>query len=347
MVRQAAGISLAVLQSVPLYRRRRQPLIVLLVVVAAATTLLALRFQVAASELAVALAVYSVSVYGASRWRLIVAGLAGAAIVVGVVGVLLGQTERLPSVLPFAALSLVVWVVGDYFRNRHHYLAELEARAEKLMGEIEGTRRQTAEEERLRIARELHDVVAHNVSLMAIQAGGARLAGGAGEAGGRALESIELTARDTLAELNRLLGVLRKDGITATRTPQPGLGQLDTLLNPPRESGLTVALKVTGERRPLPAALDVSAYRIVQEAITNALKHSNASRLDVNVAYCQRALELRITDNGIGSPVETIGSSTGHGLIGMRERVELFGGELTVGSTPLGGFSVIARLPLG
>jgi signal transduction histidine kinase len=201
-------------------------------------------------------------------------------------------------------------------------------------------REKAAEEERLRIARELHDVVAHNISAMAIQAGAARVSGNVNE---ETLESIEKGARDTLSELNKLLGVLRKSPGAPELEPQPSLDDTGQLLKPARDAGLEATLKVTGEKRPLPAALDLSAYRIVQEAITNVLKHANASRVEVVVDYAPDAMRLSITDNGSGPQSA---SSNGHGLIGMRERVDLFGGELTTGSSPLGGFSVRATLPL-
>jgi signal transduction histidine kinase len=157
------------------------------------------------------------------------------------------------------------------------------------------------------------------------------------------LQSIEVTARDTLSELNHLLGVLRKDA-DAPLIPQPGLDQIESLLKAARDAGLEVTLKVTGDRRPLAATIDLSAYRIVQEAITNVLKHANASRVEVILDYRSDALALTISDNGTGA-TEKVRESTGHGLIGMRERVEMFGGEVGAGSSSLGGFTVHARLP--
>jgi signal transduction histidine kinase len=201
-------------------------------------------------------------------------------------------------------------------------------------------REQAAEMERLRIARELHDVVAHNVSVMAIQAGAARVAGNSGE---QTLKDIEQGARDTLAELNRLLGVLRKSPDAPALAPQPTLADVDALLKPARDAGLEATLKISGEQRALPTALDLSAYRIVQEALTNVLKHAGASRVEVTVDYRPDAVVLNISDNGSGA---TSTASTGHGLVGMRERVEIFGGDLTTGSSSLGGFTVCATLPV-
>ncbi len=284
---------------------------------------------------ALAFAVYAVSVYDQGRTRLWVAGLAIAIIAVAVALLVIGDFPVARNLLPFSATSLVAWVIGDYVRSRRRFFSELVARHKQ-------GREQAAEEERLRIARELHDVVAHNVSLMAIQAGAARVSGGSST---EALKSIETTARDTLAELNRLLGVLRKDPNGAARTPQPSLGQVESLLRPARDAGLDVSVKVSGEQRPLPAALDLSAYRIVQEAMTNVLKHAHASRVEVGIAYGPDALVLTVSDNGGGSH-DAQPSSSGHGLIGMRERVDLFGGDLSTASSSLGGFTVRATLPV-
>ncbi len=235
--------------------------------------------------------------------------------------------------IPAGATSLVAWVIGDYMRSRRQFFIDIVARHKQ-------ERDQAAEEERLRIARELHDVVAHNVSVVAIQAGAARVSGNSSK---EALQSIESTARDTLAELNRLLGVLRKQSDDAPLTPQPGLDQVEALMKTVRDAGLEATLKVTGERRPLPAALDLSAYRILQESVTNVLKHAHASRVEITVAYQPDAVLITVSDNGIGEQ-QTAGASTGHGLIGMRERVELFNGELASGSGSLGGYVVHAKL---
>ncbi len=287
---------------------------------------------------AFAFAVYAVSVYAGTRARLWVAGAAIAVILTAVVLLLLGDFSTARNLIPAGALSLVAWVIGDYIRGRRAFFTELITRHRR---ESEALRREAVEEERLRIARELHDVVAHNVSVMAIQAGAARVSGNSGK---EALQSIESTARDTIAELNRLLGVLRKQP-DAPLTPQPGLDQVDMLLRGARDAGLEATFMVTGEKRALPSALDLTAYRIVQEAITNTLRHAHASRLEVQVAYLPDAVELTIRDNGEGGSEDVVKTSTGHGLIGMRERVALFGGELEAGSSAVGGFTVRSRLP--
>jgi signal transduction histidine kinase len=323
-----------VLEALPLWWRRRYPLLVLGLIAGVELAKWAFGFSNEPSGPALVFAVYAVSVYGRARVRLVVAGIAIALVVLAVAFLLLGEFPVSRNLIPAGALSLVAWVIGDYMRSRHRFFAELVSRHQN-------ERDQAAEQERLRIARELHDVVAHNVSVMAIQAGAARVSG---DSSRQALESIEQGARDTLSELNKLLGVLRKSP-GAPLAPQPMLGEVDNLLRPVRDAGLTATLKFTGDKRPLPAALELSAYRIIQEAITNVLKHANASRLEVTIDYKPDALRLTIGDNGSG-PRAAVGASTGHGLIGMRERVALFGGDVTTGTSSLGGFTVRAKLPL-
>lgn len=323
------------LQSIPLWWRRRFPLAVLCVVAIPPLIRILLGLSLNASTAAVVFAVYAVSVYGGSRARLWVGALAVISIIIGAATTL---TTLAPPIsmdyLAFGPQSLVAWVVGDYMRSRRQFFTELVARNQ-------AAREQAAEEERLRIAREIHDVVAHNVSVIAIQAGAVRVSGSSSQQG---LQLIETTARDTLAELNRLLGVLRKQS-DAPLAPQPGLDQVEALLKAARDAGLEAALKITGDRRGVPAALDLSAYRILQEAITNVLKHANATRVEIVIDYQPEALVLSVNDNGTG-PTEKVGDSAGHGLIGMREGVQLFGGELGTGSSSLGGFTVRATLPI-
>ncbi len=326
------ALLLVMVESLPLWNRRRQPLLILAVVACAEIVKWALGYSNEPSGPALVFAVYAVSVYDRGPARVWVAGAAIALIAVAVGLLLLGDFQVSRNLIPAGATSLVAWVIGDYMRSRRRFFDELVARHQS-------EREQAAEEERLRIARELHDVVAHNVSVMAIQAGAARVAGNSSQ---EALESIEQSARATLSELNKMLGVLRKSPGAPELTPQPSLGEVDAVLKTAREAGLQATLKVTGQPRALPAAVDLSAYRIVQEAITNVLKHANASRVEVVVDYQPDAVALTISDNGSGT---TEVPSTGHGLIGMRERVEIFGGHLGTGSSSLGGFTVRARLP--
>ena len=321
-----------ILQAAILFWRRSRPLLVLLASIVITAIAFAITPDREPGSPALLFAVYAVSVYDSSRARLWVAVASIALVVGGAALLFLSDFETARKLLPAGVTSLVAWVAGDYIRSRRRFVADLVSRHRQ-------EREQAAEQERLRIARELHDVVAHNVSAMAIQAGAARVTGSVDK---EALASIEQSARDTLAELNRLLGVLRKTG-DAPLTPQPTLADADTLLKPARDAGLRATLKTIGEPRALPAAVELSAYRIVQEAVTNVLKHANASRVEVTVDYRPEAIMLAISDNGAGSDQN---ESSGHGLIGMRERVELFGGDLTTGSSSLGGFTVRATLPV-
>jgi signal transduction histidine kinase len=196
----------------------------------------------------------------------------------------------------------------------------------------------------VRIARELHDVVAHHVSMMGVQAGAARVVIDRDRDKAKAaLSAIELSSRQAVAELHRLLGFLRQEGDRDDLAPQPGLGQLPRLAASMRDSDLAVEVHVEGERRALPPTVDVSAYRIVQEALTNTVKHSSASRADVKLRFWPDELELEIIDDGRanGTPAAAAG---GLGLIGMRERAALHGGELSAGPAGDGGFAVRVKL---
>ena len=330
----ALVLFVVVVQSAILWWRRRYPVAVLLASIVLSLVSFGITPDREPGSPALIFAVYAVSVYDQTRGRLYLVGAAMALVVVAVVLLLSSDFETARRLLPAGVTSLVAWVIGDYIRSRRRFMTDLVARHRQ-------EREQAAEAERLRIARELHDVVAHNVSAMAIQAGAARIAGNASD---ETLAAIERSARDTLTELNKLLGVLRRPS-DAPLAPQPRLGDIETLLKPARDAGLAATLKVTGEPEPLPAAVELSAYRIVQEAVTNVLKHANASRVEVAVDYGASALNVTVTDNGTGTA--TTGSAgAGHGLIGMRERVALFGGDLTTGSSSLGGFTVRATLPV-
>jgi signal transduction histidine kinase len=205
-------------------------------------------------------------------------------------------------------------------------------------------------EERLRLARELHDVVAHAISVIAVQSGvGAHVAKTQPEEAAKALAAIEVTSRAALIELRRLLGVLRQEGEPeGSLAPVPGLADLDALLAEVAKAGLGVRLRVEGTPSPLPAGVDLSAYRIVQEALTNVVKHAGPARAQVVVGYRDHDVTVEVTDDGRGvtAPTGDGRARVGHGLIGMRERVQVFGGDLEAGPRPGGGFRVAARLPL-
>src|SRR6266545_312875 len=222
------------------------------------------------------------------------------------------------------------WLLGDRLGARRAYLRELEERAVRLQQERQENERRAAAAEQARIARELHDIIAHNVSVMTVQAAAA---GDVFETqpnrAREALASIESTGREALTELRRLLGTVRLHDGASTFDPQPRLARLDALLEQVRGAGLGVELTVEGEPRHLPAGVDLSAYRIVQEALTNTLKHAQASHVSVLVRYGTGAVELAVVDDGAGPA--TGGGERGNGIIGMRERAALFGGKLEAG----------------
>jgi signal transduction histidine kinase len=258
----------------------------------------------------------------------------------------IATTSTWVSTLLFAAVS---WLVGENLRQRRVRWAALEERARFLEAEREERARQAVVEERLRIARELHDVVAHSMSVIAVQSGvGHHVIDTQPEEARRALAAIETTSRSALVEMRRLLGVLRQEGQPyAALAPAPGLGDLPQLMSQLEQAGLPVTLTVTGDLIEVPVPVDLTAYRIVQEALTNALKHGGPAAT-VTIVYRPDEICVDITDDGAGRSARrpSHGEPAGHGLIGMRERVAVFGGELTAGVRPGGGFRVAVRLPL-
>ena len=206
-------------------------------------------------------------------------------------------------------------------------------------------------EERLRIARELHDVVAHTMSVVAVHAGTGRMVADDDPAAARqALATIETTTRSALSEMRRMLGMLRSSdgGGPGTLAPAPGLGDLDALVADVVRSGVTVEVRVEGDRGPVPAGVDLAAYRIVQEALTNVIKHAGQVRATVVVRYSGDAITVEVdNDAPVHGDARPAGSTVGHGLVGMRERVAMYDGDLHAGPCPSGGFHVAARLPFG
>jgi signal transduction histidine kinase len=246
-----------------------------------------------------------------------------------------------------SGLTLGTWGLGRALRNRRLLALTLADRADRLERDQEERARLAVADERSRIARELHDIVAHNVSTMVVQAGaGRRVVVRDPSRAGEAFASIENAGRQALAEMRRLLGILRTDSEGLALAPQPSLAHLDDLLDRVRETGLPVELTVVGEPHQLPAGIDVSAYRIIQEGLTNTIKHAGQARAEVVVRYGERDLGLEVVDDGRGSDGVANGGRGGHGLVGMRERVTLYGGSLETGSLREGGYAVRARLPV-
>jgi signal transduction histidine kinase len=271
----------------------------------------------------------------------------GLAIVLGCIVIVVSNIpgQQSASDLVFIPLRFVVaWVAGYALRERAEQAEAAEMRATLAEREREAAARIAVAEERARIARELHDIVAHAVSVMVLQVGAIRhKLPEALEEDRDALQRVEQAGRTALAEMRRLLGAMRRDGDGVELGPQPGLDGLDALLEDVGRAGLPVRLRVDGDRFPLPRAIDLSAYRIVQEGLTNALKHARASHADVTVRYHPDELEVEVVDDGAGSAAS---DGLGHGLIGIHERVKIYGGEMKAGTAPAGGFALSARLPL-
>jgi signal transduction histidine kinase len=238
----------------------------------------------------------------------------------------------------------IAWAAGFALRMRGEQAEAAEVRATQAERDREAAARVAVAEERSRIARELHDIVAHAVSVMVLQVGAVRHKLPDERAADRdALRGVERAGRTALTEMRRLLAAMRRDGEDVEFSPQPGLDGLDSLLEEIGRAGLPVELHVDGEPFPLPRGIDLSAYRIVQEGLTNTLKHARASDADVTVRYRPDELEIEVRDNGQGSATS---DGLGHGLVGIRERVKLYGGEMTAGRATGGGFVLSTRLPL-
>jgi signal transduction histidine kinase len=278
------------------------------------------------------------SLYALTVWttpRLFTLGAAAVALPTLVAAAVGGAPKGAASftIITLVVMLLVRRVVGD--RERRAQIAERER---------DLVAREAVVEERARIARELHDVIAHHVSMIVLQAGAERRVLDGDHASTReVLETVERTGRSALTEMRRLLGMLRADA-NEPLAPQPGLSDVPMLVTQLREAGLPVDLRVEGERRELPVGIELSAYRIVQEALTNALKHAGNARASVDIRYGSDSLELEIADDGLGTTTPV--SSGGHGLVGMRERVALYGGRLDTGRRPSGGFTVRVVLPI-
>ncbi len=339
-----ATAALLLLESLPLAARRRYPLEVFLVVVGATIVHVAIVPQGAQLEagLGVLVAMYTIGERLDRQPSIPLAALAGT-----ILGILLvgrgGFPQTLQSLIQTELILGVAWLVGDGSRIRRLYTVALEDRAQLLEREREERAKRAVLEERERIARELHDVVAHHVSVIVIQSGGALRAIDTRPADARsALEAIAMTGRQALTDMRRLVGVPGEGEETA---PLPRLEQLDSLLEEVRSAGLAVELTVEGDRRRLDPGLELSAYRIIQEGLTNSLKHAGGGRTTATVRYGADALEITIEDErGPGSPPALEPAHEGRGLMGMRERVAMFRGTFDAQRTST-GFRVAARLP--
>ncbi len=260
------------------------------------------------------------------------------------------QHNDVAEVLISAVFIGVTYASGILLRRQIDHTLRLARQAARLEAEREERARQAVAGERARIARELHDIVSHNVSLMTLQTGGVRMLLGddPGHERERALlAGVERAGREAIEELRLMLGMLRASGGPGDEPHPAGLDRLDALVAQVEEAGPAVRTRVEGEARPLPPGLDLSAYRVIQEALTNALKHARAARIDITVTYAPAAVTVEVVDDGRGDAAGSAGGDGGHGLIGMRERVAMHGGDLSAGPVPGGGYRVRARFPLG
>ena len=246
-----------------------------------------------------------------------------------------------------ALLTIALWGVGAYVQTRRRYLRELQARADYLEREREQLARIAAIEERTAIARELHDIVAHSVSVMLVAVRGARdVLRSSPDVADATLARVEASGEQSVAELRRILALLRVPEQDADSRPQPSIAELESLVTEHRAGGLPVELEIVGDPRPLPGGVELSVYRIVQEALTNVLKHSRPNRVTVTLRFGDATLDVEVLDDGAEAVSSAQTTGAGHGIVGMRERVALLGGELETGRRAPRGFRVAATLPI-
>ncbi len=325
--------------------RRHWPAGVFAVVATAAFIQWVVGIPVGIHDVTILVALYTVAAYESDR-RL---RMAASAVVVGGAFLAVARSNGprvVPAMVVPIALTLVALALGDERRTRRSYLAALEERAERLERERDALAAVAASTERARIARELHDVVAHSLSVMVAQSDGAAYTVASDpKRAGRAMETVAETGRDALAEMRRLLGVLRPTISSGDLLPQPGIGAIPELVERVRGAGLPIDLTVDGPSTALPAGMGLAAYRIVQEALTNTLKHSGpGASASIALRYCDDGLLVQVDDDGAGIRLPS-DDSRGQGLMGMRERAAMYGGTLRAGPLPKGGFTVAARFP--
>jgi signal transduction histidine kinase len=327
--------------SLPFYFRRRAPFASLMSCTVCLVVLASFQYPASVqSQMLVFLAYTLGSWADGARRAFGLATIAVGLIIVAAIGIPDSSTANLVLSGAFYAAS---YAIGSSMRNRRLYNEQLEQRAADLERERDEEAKRAVADERLRIAQELHDVVAHSMGVIAVQAGvGAHVIDKDPGEAKKSLEAIASTSRSTLTEIRRLLGVLRADERGAYQ-PAPGLADLDQLVDDLGAAGLPVELTIEGSVRDVPPGVDLTAYRIVQEALTNVLKHAGPAHADVRVDYAPGTLRLEIVDDGRG--VNGRAGINGHGLLGMRERVGVYGGSLDAGPAPGGGFRVLAELP--
>jgi signal transduction histidine kinase len=338
------GISVPLL--IPLVFRRTYPRTAFAVVsLISFVQVLVIDTPVAANA-ALLMCLYTVAAGPSFRWGLAALAVGQLGAVLAVLRFVGGLADRRNSLVAISAIVAGVWLLGLHMRTRRAYLRSVEERAARLESERDAEVQIAMAAERARIARELHDVVAHNVSVIVVQADGASYAIETDTARAKAaLEAISATGRQALTEMRRLLGVLRESDDAGSYAPQPGVEQLTDLMEQIRSSGLAVDCVVEGVPLEMSQGRQLAIFRIVQEALTNTLKHGGPrAAARVLLHYGDDAIEVRVTDDGRGAAARNDGH--GHGLVGMRERAAVYGGEIEARPRPGGGFEVVARIPV-
>jgi signal transduction histidine kinase len=345
------------LASLPLPTRRRYPLHVLIVVTCALAAVVVIGQNIANTPI-VALPIYTVAARYERRISLVALCAVGLAFLaaLGIGSILRYATVQVMAdqVSSNVIVAVAAWFVGDSVRSRRAYVTGLSLQAEERQRRELELAQSLVAEERLEIARELHDIVAHSLSVIAIQSGvGGHVLDMQPEEARKALAAVESTSRSALEELRRVLEVLRRDDPgEPSLLPTPGLADIDRLLAQCQAAGLTVTYQLRGRLAPMSPSLDLSVYRIVQEALTNVTKHAGTAQATVEITFDDEAVSINVADNGalhrngaVLAPGQGDATKAHHGIIGMRERAAMFGGSLTAGPRPEGGFEVFARLP--
>ena len=335
----------SLLQTVPLAFRRRAPLPTFLLIVTGVCVYYAMGYEVTDGTLATFVGVYTVAAHENRRRSLLALGV----LAVAMTWYWVFRAEPYDPTTPIwiGILAVLSWSLGEYVKARRAYTTQVETLAQRLDQARELEARQAVWQERARLARELHDLIGHTVNLMVIQAGaGRRTVGSDPAVAEHAFQTIESTGREALDELDRLLGVLRTEEDEPDLPPLPGLDQVQALADRFEDSGLAVEVSIEGQQVSLPRSLDRSAYRIIQEALTNALRHAGGAIAHVVVRYRDNQLELEVADDGRQTREPHRHAAGGRGLIGIRERVAMFGGDFDAGPRPGGGFVVRCRFPL-
>ncbi|MBR8742618.1 sensor histidine kinase [Nocardiopsis sp. MG754419] len=334
----------------PMTLRRTFPMAAFVAVAAVGAVQLGLDVGLIAADFALVVALYTVASLCRPTRAIVALVVVEAGLVLAIVQDPYSGWDDWDAFAAYTFFILLCWVTGLYVKVRRRYFVGLEERAQWLEWERDARAQAAAAEERERIAREMHDVVAHNLSVMVVQAEGATYALDHDPPRAKeALRTVSATGRAALAEVRGILGVLREGGDEEEYEPRPGIEQLDRVADRVRGAGLPVDLVIEGDRRRLATGVELAAHRVVQEALTNTLKHAGpgVSRVRVRVRYGEDSLELRILDDGWGAPAPGEGAQgRGHGLIGMRERVSVYGGSVHAGSRVGGGYEVVASLPL-